>query len=98
MSKFDLAIQSKKPVLVDFYASWCKPCATMSPILDQLQKKNGATLTVLKIDVDRNQSLALRFKIKSIPTLILFKEGKILWKESGVFTLNGLQNKLAKFI
>lgn len=98
MSKFDLAVQSKKPVLVDFYASWCKPCATMSPILDQLQKKNGAALTVLKIDVDRNQALALRFKIKSIPTLILFKEGKIVWKESGVFTLNGLQSKVGKFV
>lgn len=98
MSKFNEIIKSEVPTLVDFYATWCGPCKTMHPILDDLKKHFGEKIKILKIDVDKNQQLAEILKIRSVPTLILFKSGEKLWRESGAFPLKQLialvQNQL----
>lgn len=84
MSKFSEVIQQDKPVLVDFFADWCGPCKTMSPILKQVKDALGDTVSIIKINVDTNQKLSAKFQVKGVPTLILFKNGKQAWRQSGV--------------
>jgi thioredoxin 1 len=98
MSKFNDIIKNDVPTLVDFYATWCGPCKTMHPILDDLKKHFGEKIKVLKIDVDKNQQLASILKIRSVPTLILFKSGEKVWRESGVFPLKQLISLVQKHI
>jgi len=93
---FSEIIKSDRLTLVDFHATWCGPCKTMSPILDDVKSKVGAMVTILKIDVDKNQALASRFKIKSVPTLLLFKKGEIIWKKSGIVSSSELKDILLK--
>lgn len=90
MSKFSEIINGDKPVLVDFFATWCGPCKMMSPILDDVAKKVGGKATILKVDVDRNQHAAANYKVQGVPTLILFKKGKAVWRQSGVVPANQL--------
>jgi thioredoxin 1 len=90
MSKFTDIINSDKPVLVDFFATWCGPCKMMSPILDDVAKKVSGKATILKVDVDKNQHAAANYQVQGVPTLILFKKGKILWRQSGVVPANQL--------
>lgn len=90
MSKFTDIINSDKPVLVDFFATWCGPCKMMSPILDEVAKKVSGKATILKVDVDKNQHAAANYNVQGVPTLILFKKGKILWRQSGVVQANQL--------
>jgi thioredoxin 1 len=73
-----------KPVLVDFYADWCAPCRAMKPVLDNIKASMGDTVAIYKINVDKNQMLSERFQIRSIPTLLLFKNGEQVWRQSGV--------------
>ena len=94
MSKFREIIQSEIPTLVDFYATWCGPCQQMHPILDKLKDKMGSTVRVVKIDVDKNQEVAAKFKIRSVPTLLLFKKGEILWRQAGGMDAKGLEQKI----
>ncbi len=90
MASFSEIINAEKPVLVDFFATWCGPCQTMKPILDDLKSKLGNTASVLKVDVDKNPHAASKYQIRSVPTLILFKQGKIVWRQSGVVPANQL--------
>ncbi|WP_333695837.1 thioredoxin [Flavobacterium sp.] len=86
MASFQDIISSNKPVLVDFFATWCGPCQMLSPILKEVKDTLGDTITILKIDVDKNQSLASDFQVRGVPTLILYQNGQQLWRQSGVFS------------
>lgn len=91
MSKFNEIINSDKPVLVDFFATWCGPCKMMSPILDQVKSQFGDEISIIKIDVDKNMQLAQQHEIKGVPTLKIFSKGKELWKGSGVYQASQLE-------
>lgn len=86
METFKDLINNSQPVLVDFHATWCGPCKMMAPELQKFAKNNTGKLRVIKIDVDKNQPAAQQFNIQGVPTLILFKNGKILWRQSGALS------------
>ena len=90
MKTFDEIINSGKPVLVDFFAEWCGPCKTMAPILNEVKSRLGEEANIIKVDVDKNQDASIKYGIRSVPTLILFKNGKEVWKQSGVVPTESL--------
>jgi thioredoxin 1 len=92
MSKFSELINQDKPVLVDFFAEWCGPCKMMSPILKEVKDSLGETIAILKIDVDKNQALAAKYQVRGVPTLLLFKNGKQVWRQSGVLQKHEIIN------
>ena len=94
MGKFSEIIKSDIPTLVDFYATWCGPCKMMSPVLERIKNEMGSQVRVLKIDVDKNQEAAEKFKVRGVPTFILFKKGEIQWRQSGGMDFNTLKNKI----
>jgi thioredoxin 1 len=94
---FKEMIQSDKPVLVDFTATWCGPCKMMAPILKEVKQEIGDTATIIKVDVDKNQQAAGEYQVQSVPTLILFKNGQPLWRQSGVIQKAGLVSVIKKF-
>ncbi len=94
MESFRDIIESEKPTLVDFYATWCGPCKTMAPVLDQVKNELGDSVRILKIDVDKNQTVADKFKIRGVPTFILFKNGQIVWRQSGGMDKNTMIHKI----
>ncbi len=83
MGKFNEIINSDTPTLVDFTASWCGPCKAMVPVLDQVKNEMGKEVRIIKIDVDQNPKVADKFKIRGVPTFILFKKGELIWRQSG---------------
>lgn len=98
METFNDVISTNQPVLVDFFATWCGPCKMMHPILEQLKAALGDKLRIIKIDIDKNQAVANQFQIQSVPTMILFKDKRILWRQSGAMPLNALQNVISPFL
>tara|TARA_R110000868_G_scaffold136879_1_gene350052 strand:- start:30566 stop:30865 length:300 start_codon:yes stop_codon:yes gene_type:complete len=89
-SSFSNIINSEIPVLVDFHADWCGPCKMLAPILKQVKDEMGSALKIVKIDVDKNQSLASTYQVKGVPTMLLFKNGKQVWRQSGVLQKNDI--------
>ena len=98
MSDFNELINSTKPTLVDFYADWCGPCKMMSPLIESTKKDLGDGATVLKIDIDKNSDVAIKYGIRSIPTLLIFKEGEVVWRQSGVPSKSLIVESVKKFI
>jgi len=90
MEKFSEILNGDKPVLVDFTAEWCGPCKMMAPELKKFAQSHTDSVRVLKIDIDKNRPVANQYQIQGVPTLILFKEGKILWRQSGAMTANDI--------
>ena len=92
MESFSEIIKSDRPTLVDFYATWCGPCKAMIPVMDQLKNKMGDKVRILKIDVDKNQPLSTKMQVRGVPTFVLYKSGKVVWRQSGAIPLNNLED------
>lgn len=97
MSNFLEIINKPIPVLIDFYADWCGPCQVMSPVLKEVKSELGDKVTIIKINVDKNQALAQKFQVRGVPTFIIFKNGKSLWRQSGVLNKENLVEVLTQF-
>jgi len=93
-SSFSEIIKSDTPVLIDFYADWCGPCKTLAPILKDVKSELGEKVKIVKIDVDKNQSLAAKYQVRGVPTMMIFKDGKQLWRESGVLPKHVIVDKI----
>jgi len=94
--EFKEVLQGRQAVLVEFSAKWCGPCQTMEVLLDEIISQNSNRLELLKIDIDQNPLAAAAFSVRSVPTLILFKDGEILWKKSGLISKNELEEVLSQ--
>lgn len=94
---FEALVNSDKPTLIDFYATWCGPCQTMGPILQQVKNHIGDTASIVKIDIDRNRAIADQFQVRSVPTLVVMKAGEVVWRQSGVVPAPDLARVLQHF-
>ena len=97
MATFGEIIKSSKPVLIDFWAEWCGPCKMMKPILDQLKSKVGDAATIIKIDVDKNPGIATQYQIMGVPTLMIFKDSQLKWRQSGVVSATALEELIRQY-
>ena len=97
MENFNDIINSEQLTLVDFFATWCGPCKMMHPVLEQLKDEMGESIRIIKIDVDKNNGLAMNYRVQSIPTLMLFRKGEMLWRQSGALRLNDLKAIVSQY-
>ena len=97
METFNEIINGDKPVLVDFHATWCGPCKAMGPVIEELGKELEGKMRVLKVDVDKNQVVASRYSVQAVPTLIIFKNGQIVWRNSGAMPKPVLLAQIEQF-
>lgn len=98
MNDFNELIKSDKPTLVDFFATWCGPCRMQGPVLEEVKNKVGDTANVLKVDIDKNIELAQRYRVQSVPTLILFKSGEPVWRAVGLQQGDVLEAKIKEHL
>lgn len=97
MEKFEELINSDKPLLIDFFATWCGPCKMMHPVLEELAGKVGDKARIVKIDIDKNEKLAAIYNVRSVPTFMIFVKGELKWRASGMRSEQELEQELAKF-
>lgn len=97
MATFNEIIQSKTPVLVDFTATWCGPCKMMAPILQELKNNMGDDITIIKVDIDKNPSVANNMQVQAVPTLMLFQNAELLWRQSGVMSASQLEQIISTY-
>ncbi len=97
MTSFNDIINSDKPVLVDFFATWCGPCKMMQPILQEVKSMVGDSAGIIKVDVDKNPEVAAHYGIQGVPTLIIYKNGKVLWRQSGVVPAKQLSQLIRQY-
>ncbi|MFT6065048.1 MAG: thioredoxin 1 [Paraglaciecola sp.] len=95
--KFSELINQKKPVLVDFFAEWCGPCKNMGPILKEVKEELNEKIAIIKIDVDKNQALAAKYQVRGVPTFVLYKGGKQVWRQSGMVQERDLLSTIKSF-
>jgi thioredoxin 1 len=95
-ASFDKLITSDKPVLVDFFATWCGPCSALAPILRQVKEEIGDAVSIIKIDIDKNPAIASRFQIRGVPTMVLFRNGQPRWRQSGVLPKDAIIEAIRK--
>lgn len=98
MERIQDLIMQNTPVLVDFYAEWCGPCKTMKPVLEDVKRAVGDRARILKVDVDRNRPLASQLNIQAVPTLVLYKQGQVVWRQSGVVSSRELTAIINKYV
>jgi thioredoxin 1 len=97
-ASFKNVVSGDKPVLIDFFATWCGPCKMLSPVLEQFAGKHNDKIKVVKVDVDKNMSLATQYQIQGVPTMLLFKNGKPIWRKSGYMSVPQLEKELGSFL
>ncbi|QNK77115.1 thioredoxin [Winogradskyella sp. PAMC22761] len=95
---FNQIVNGERPVLVDFFAEWCGPCKAQSPIIKEVAEAMNEEARVIKIDIDKNEKIAQRYQVRGVPTLILFKKGKIIWRQSGVQSKTQLVNVITQHL
>lgn len=98
MASFSDIINKDTPVLINFFATWCGPCKAMSPILDDLKKQMGEQVSIVKINVDKNPGVAAKYQVRGVPTLMIFKSGEQLWRQSGVYSAHDLKAILNQYL
>lgn len=98
MSSFSEIINKDKPVMVDFFATWCGPCKALAPILKQVKDVMADNVSIIKIDIDKNQDLATKLNVRGVPTLILYKNGTQVWRQSGVVSKEQLVSKIKEYL
>ncbi|WP_298477055.1 thioredoxin [uncultured Maribacter sp.] len=96
-SNFQKIIESDTPVLIDFFAEWCGPCKSLAPILKEVKENLGDSVKIIKIDVDKNQTLSQKYQVRGVPTMLIFKNGKQVWRQSGVVPKQEIVNTIKSF-